>query len=242
VPQAQEDNPTWIANEVVFAHFGRAADLRMPNTRFLRNDGRLYFGSEMVAGRDPLRDPGRALEKLTDQNRDQLTRAVLLGLALLNSDRTAGNTLIDSRGAFWFYDHDKALWGDGRPAAPANPGELPGDLGRLNPSTLGAKFADYLGDYLCLRFPQATDAVFAGQNWSSVVGAFKSLPLSLKVLAEARHELPGPSWLSDNLFSAMETFLPIWWKQLGDYFDKERAASRLLQALREQRKRCEIGG
>lgn len=49
-----ERNPSWVANEIVYATFGDAAQLRMPEIRILTANGELVFGSEVLKTRRPL--------------------------------------------------------------------------------------------------------------------------------------------------------------------------------------------
>ena len=49
-------NPTWVANEVVYGTYAEAAGLRIPNWRLIDYGGATYFGSEMRAGRNAVKD------------------------------------------------------------------------------------------------------------------------------------------------------------------------------------------
>jgi hypothetical protein len=82
-------NTAWLVNEIVAAQYAVSAGLRVPDLRLLTAEGREYLGSEFLPGRLPLR-AGNVTKLFGCDNQTQLTRALLLDLALLNSDRTAG--------------------------------------------------------------------------------------------------------------------------------------------------------
>src|SRR5438105_10610905 len=110
-----QHNPIWLANEIVYAAFAEAAHLRMPAVCLLSYHGSYYFGSESLPGRNTLEalKPNLTTVMQIGDNLAQLVRAFLLDLALLNSDRTIKQVLVDKDGLLWFIDHDKSLWGDG---------------------------------------------------------------------------------------------------------------------------------
>jgi hypothetical protein len=223
-----ERNPTWLLNEFTFAEIAAASKLQMPRLVPLRCNRELFLGSELIANRRCLKNASIIGELFANQNRVQLARALLLDLALLNSDRTHKNTLCDDSGSLWFVDHDKSLWGDGRP-----PTEFPkpGDLDRLNPKTLVGKFNDYLGDYLAFR--EANALVFTQQNHDLILGQFRTLRLDLGLLAKARAKLPV-DWVADENFNKMVSFLPVWWERLQNFIEAKDSIERLTGILRDR--------
>jgi hypothetical protein len=216
-------NTAWLANEIVAAEYANAAGLRVPGLRLLRADGRDYLGSEFLRDRVPLRR-GEVRKLFRDDNQTQLTRALLLDLALLNSDRTAGNTLRDAAGRLWFFDFDKALWGDGREASD----QPPGDLHRLDLGILDQKFEAYLGDFLGYR--DANALAFTAERCRSVVEEFDRLPLDAGGLERAKGQVPE-SWRDDNLFRRLAVFLVEWWSRLRDFIHGSGACSSLRTLL-----------
>jgi hypothetical protein len=218
-----ERNPAWVANEVVYATFAEAAQLRVPKFVILPDNGEWLFGSEVLPKRCPLPMDAN-IRQLSEQgsNRNQLARALLLDLALLNSDRRLHNILLDEDQLLWFYDHDKSLLGDGKP-----PGEL-GDLGRLHPDTLPNKLHDFVGDYL--QSVECNSVVFTPENWEVVLQEFQALPFDLRHLDEAVARMPG-DWLTKEQQEAMRTFLPKWWRALKELFGDRDARQTITQVL-----------
>ena len=142
-------NPTYVANEVVYGFYARAAGLRIPEFCLIEYHGQHYFGSEVLPGRQPVNQQcQREIELLSElsirpENFSQVVCGLLLDVALLNSDRHANNFLIENDTLVRFFDHDGALWGDGYPA------EMKGDLKRVSLDVLNKEphdkwFQDYL--------------------------------------------------------------------------------------------------
>jgi hypothetical protein len=223
-----ERNPAWLANEVVYASFANAAALRMPESLILDYQGEKVFGSEVLPTRRPL-DREANIKQLSEQedNRIQLVRALLLDLALLNSDRTLPNILLDEKQLLWFYDHEKALLGDGK-----RPQCGQGDLGRLDPNTLPGKLHDFIRDYLVSV--ECNSVVFTPENWDILLQEFQALPLDLRYLDEAVAKMPS-DWLTNEQPEAMRAFLPKWWLALKQLFDDRNARVRIIQILKERR-------
>ncbi|HIE27064.1 TPA: hypothetical protein EYP66_07240, partial [Candidatus Poribacteria bacterium] len=99
-------NYIWLANEIVYWKFASFAGLRMPNVALLRKRKDFFFGSEFCDGRAKLENEN-ALQASVDRvpdNNTQLTRALLLDIALLNSDRVLSAILKDRNNLLWFID------------------------------------------------------------------------------------------------------------------------------------------
>lgn len=89
-------NTVWLANEAVYYGFAKLSGLKIPDAALLLWEREVLFGSEKRNGRAELQDK-RALSGIVEQqaeNHIQLTRALLLDLALLNSDREASAILL----------------------------------------------------------------------------------------------------------------------------------------------------
>jgi hypothetical protein len=231
-----EDNPTWLINELVYTEFAHAAELRMPAVALFECENAIFFASEIKSDRHSLKIAHKSIEEMvaTSDNKVQLTRALLLDLALLNSDRTASQILCDSKDVLWFIDHDKTLWGDGRPQD-SHP--KPGDLGRLNVTTLNTKFDDYMGDYL--HCPNANRLVFSPHNYKDLIEQLESLSLDrrhcLATLKSARQRIPPP-WMTafNDQFEMTERFLPEWWQELTGFLRKDASFTTLVEILRKR--------
>lgn len=222
-------NPLWIVNEFTYSHIARKSQLRMPLSDKFEYEGEWYFISEMLDHRTPLKGRKR-LGDLFNDNREQLTKGILLDLALLNSDRTCGNILCDDQGLIWFYDHDKSLWGDGRSSETDAYGKQ-GDIDRYNPIGLREGFERFLGDYINARFYDANALVFNNQEWLEIRDTFESLSLDIASIEESRSLLPNESWLSDELHLLMKEFLRNWWGQLRLFFSDSSNRTKLIQIL-----------
>lgn len=117
-------NATWVANELIYYLIAQKSGLRMPQSCLIEYHASLYFGSEYIPGRVAIRkdeaDGNRRLDEICTGHSAEaecLCRALLLDLALLNSDRKPWNILVDSNASpetLYFFDHDKALLGDGK--------------------------------------------------------------------------------------------------------------------------------
>lgn len=196
-----ERNPTWLVNEIVYWKFACLFEVRIPHAALLTVNHEEYFGSKFVPTRSRVCNSNE-LKQLTDripENLTQLTRALLLDLALLNSDRELWNVLLDAVDCrLWFIDHDKSLWGDGQTP--------PGDLGRIDLNILDQKFTDYIGDYL--PSPEANALVWNKTNWPSVLQELKSLYFDIANFRAARADVPE-SWLTPLNWKRMEDFYPV---------------------------------
>ena len=211
------ENPTWLANELIFFSIAKESGLNMPFSAMIQVDHKLCWGSEYVKGRDALRrqerEGGEILRRICESSRHQLlglARALLLDIALLNSDRTPGNMLVSLDGvaeALCYLDHDKALLGDGR-----EPGaEPPGDLARIDPATALADWK--VRDYLACTPANSIVLGGGGASDGELREVFDSLALSLDSLDAAKRACPE-AWLSARLYSRLRVFLPQWWNFL----------------------------
>lgn len=131
-----------------------------------------------------------------------ICRALLLDLALLNSDRKPWNILVDSNASpkkLYFFDHDKALLGDGKDN---------GDLWRIR---LDYDLFDKSRDYLACS--GANRVVVTRLSDQEVFGIFNSLKLDCSVFPDVRSLCP-PEWLSSSLLEELFEFLERWWSSL----------------------------
>ncbi len=215
-PKRQETmNSVWLANEVVYYGFARSAGLWVPDAAILLWDDEALFGSEKHNGRVELKNED-ALLRIVErhpENRIQLTKALLLDLALLNCDREASAILVDKEDYLWFIDHDKSLWGDGMEEHNFTP--KPGDLGRIDVSKLPKASDNFIGDYL--QF-QTANAIVWDQDVATITGAFQSLPLNQEMFHSSCSAIPQ-EWLPQTLVPRMEEFLKVWWDELKQLFD-----------------------
>lgn len=224
-------NTNWLVNEIIAFEYAKASQVRVPEIKLLRCNDVVYLGSHFVPNRLSLKK-GEVANRCIASDIPHLMRALLLDLALLNSDRTAENTLCDGYGFLWFYDYDKALWGDGREleAQPA------GDLYRLDPSILDGKLEAYISDFL--GFSEANAIAFAQERDNQLLEAFNSLQLTLEPLHLSVSKTPI-EWMNADLFKRLESFLPQWWKKLQSFFSDSNAPSRIRTILRN---RSQFGG
>ena len=214
------ENPTWLANELFFYSIARESGLNMPFSAVIKVDHKLCWGSEYVKGRDVLQwhesEGGQELLRICEGSRLQLlglARALLLDVALLNSDRKPWNMLVSRNSdgdALCYFDHDKALLGDGR-----EPGDRPpGDLGRIDSAAIADGKARHY-----LAFTAANSVVLYGTSDDELREVFDSLSLSPDSLDSAKHACPE-TWLSEDLYSRLRDFLLKWWSFLrGKFFD-----------------------
>ena|ERR1035437_6883345 len=209
------ENPTWLANELVFYSIAKDSGLSMPFSAVIEVDRKPCWGSEYVKGRDALPghecEGGEIVRRICRESRNQLlglARALLLDVALLNSDRKPWNMLVSGTGVpsdICYFDHDKSLLGDGRePTA-----QPPGDLARINASAVADwKVRDYLA---CTA---ANRAVLEGTSNDELRGVFASLALNADNLDAAKRACPE-LWLSEMLYSRLRKFLLEWWRFLA---------------------------
>lgn len=209
-------NPTWLANELIFYSIGRDSALNMPFSAIIKVGHKLCWGSHYVKGRDALRrqeSEGREiLKRICEESRHQilgLARALLLDIALLNSDRKPWNMLVSRNGGsedLCYFDHDKSLLGDGREPS-ADPA---GDLARID----AASVADWkVRDYLACS--AANKVVLACTSDSDLREIFDSLALNPDALDAAKYACPE-GWLSEVLYSRLRQFLLEWWTFLRE--------------------------
>ncbi len=222
-------NSIWIANEFVYYVVAARSALRMPAAAIIELNGDLCWGSEYLPGRNalPKKEQGiELLQQFCGRSREELTglaRALLLDLALLNSDRTTANILADSNQHLWYFDHEKSLLGDGRERS-ANPA---GDLGRIDDESLtDGKVADY---FACVS---ANRLLLGHLSAEDIRGIFRELALNEESFQVARRECP-PSWVTDELFARMQRFLLRWWQFLRDRFEQENPQAYLTRLLQK---------
>ena len=220
-------NSTWLANEVVYYQFARFAGLRVPDAAILSWDDEILFGSEKRSGRVELPSLHALLSLVSGnaENHVQLTKALLLDVALLNSDREKSAILVEQAGDLWFIDHDKSLWADGMEEH--NFTSKPGDLWRTNVDHLPKETDNFIGNYL--RF-QIANTIVWNQDWSTLTNIFHSLPLSQEAFLSNCAIVPE-EWLSQSLIPRMEQFLNAWWNELRQIFshpDSQRRIKRIL--------------
>ncbi len=218
----QESNPTWLANELLFYEVAKHNSLRMPFSSILEIDGRLYWGTEFRYDRSTLQTETSSRAELlaiacrSHRELVALCRALLLDVALLNSDRQPWNILadqVDIQPRLWFFDHEKSLLGDGKEAADSPSG----DLGRIHPDSISdRKLRDYCACDHINRF------VVSGLTDVEICEMFVSLDLTGSVLRLAKAKCPQ-SWLSVELFSRLESFLQAWWHHLRDGMRRDAA-------------------
>jgi hypothetical protein len=168
-----------------------------------------YFGSEYIPGRVAIRkdeaDGNRRLDEICTGHSAEaecLCRALLLDLALLNSDRKPWNILVDSNASpetLYFFDHDKALLGDGKDN---------GDLWRVR---LGYDLFEKSRDYLACS--GANRVVASRLSEQEVFGIFNSLKLDCSVFPDVRSLCP-PEWVSSSVLEELFKFLETWWSSL----------------------------
>jgi hypothetical protein len=219
----KQRNPVWLVNEIVYWEFAQVAKLKVPCAKLLIHDDEYYFGSEFVTSRIRVSGSSALNNLFNGENKVQLVRALLLDLALLNSDRQLWNILVDAERNLWFIDHDKSLWGDGR--------EPPGDLGRISPCTLSLKLSDYVGDYLASQ--EANNLIWNKKIWPLVLQKLEALPLEITILQNARDKVPT-DWMSSELWRRMEDFLPLWWDNLHCFFERCDALDRIVNILQNR--------
>lgn len=229
-------NYVWLANEIVYWKFASLAGLRMPNVALLRDKNNfLFWGSEFCDGRVKL-ESENALQASIDripENKTQLTRALLLDIALLNSDRVLSAILKDRNDFLWFIDHDKSLWGDGMEKE--NETCKSGDLDRVNVKNLAdsEKIDDFLGDY-APRGAKTINRIVWAQEWTTILEEFRKLPLDEATFHAACSEVPE-GWLPDSLPARMLCFLKEWWSELEELFVQDCFQQRMQDILT---KRC----
>jgi len=205
----------------------------MPEGVILEINGQLCWGSEYLAGRNklPKIDSARLLLQVCQNSREELlslARALLLDLALLNSDRKPWNMLASQgdggRRILWYFDHDKSLLGDAR-----EPEDVPaGDFGRIHlASATDAKVADY---FACA---EANDLILGGLTDREIHDIFGDLALNAGSLEVARKECPN-EWLSESQFARMEAFLTMWWRHLRERFHSRSPRTYLAALLRQR--------
>ena len=227
-PNTHLHNPTWIANELIYYVIARESCLPMPEAAVLEINGQLCWGSEVLNGRNRIPTPqaARILREVCQESKDELlglARALLLDLALLNSDRKPSNMLVsrwgDGRPKLWYFDHDKSLLGDGLECK---------DLARIDPASVtDSKVSDY---FACV---EANDLVFDGLSDKEICGIMGDLALNDDALALAREQCPG-EWLSEALFSRLEGFLRSWWGFVHGRLKAANPKFYLGQLLRER--------
>ncbi|MGC1320752.1 MAG: hypothetical protein WA849_01085 [Candidatus Udaeobacter sp.] len=236
------ENPTWLANELVFYSIAKDSGLNMPFSAVIEVEHELCWGSEYVKGRDAVRrnesEGEEILRRISEESRHQLlglARALLLDVALLNSDRKPWNMLVSRSGdsvGLCYFDHDKSLLGDGRESR-AHPR---GDLARIDAIAVADwKVRDYLA---CTA---ANRVVLDGSTNDELREVFASLALNSDSLDAAKHACPE-AWLSEVLYSRLRKFLLEWWRFLRsklldsaprDYFSKvlSNPSSKILQPI-----------
>jgi len=226
-------NYIWLANEIVYWKFASFAGLRMPNVALLRKRKDFFFGSEFCDGRAKLENEN-ALQASVDRvpdNNTQLTRALLLDIALLNSDRVLSAILKDRNNLLWFIDYDKSLWGDGMERE--NETEKPGDLDRINVKNLPEKVDAFLGDY-APREAKSMNKIVWTQEWTTIFEEFRKLPLDEATFHIACSEVPE-GWLPNPLPKKMLCFLKKWWSELEGLFVQDCFQQKMQDILT---KRC----
>lgn len=208
--RASASNRVWLANEVVYYAFARRAGLPVPYAAILDLRGQAIWGSELLEAATEL-GRQRSLRNVITEHSDslaQLTKALLLDLALLNSDREPSAMLLEPDGRLWFVDHDKSLWGDGMERINQTP--CAGDLERINLANLPAATENFVGDYLHCG---SANAIVWSQDTQTVGAAFDSLPLSTDVFQEGCADIPA-GWMPQDSVRRMQEFLPAWWDTL----------------------------
>jgi hypothetical protein len=229
----RRESTAWVANECIYYSIARLSRLRMPEGALLEVEGRLCWGSEFLPGRNKLPKTGAAqlLLKACQSSRDELlnlARALLLDLALLNSDRKPWNILASHNEGespiLWYFDHDKSLLGDAREQEESPPG----DLGRIHMESIAdAKVADY---FACA---EANDLVLGGLTDGEIRNIFGDLALNPESLEVARRECPS-EWLSGRLFERLAAFLTLWWNHMRERFRSISPRNYLSSALRDR--------
>lgn len=218
-------NPAWIANELIYYVIAKRSGLKMPFGTVLDLSGTLCWGSEYLPGRISIHKMGGPNGKLTDPLLREacdgspgelrgLAKALLLDVALLNSDRQPWN-ILGSRTSggleLFFCDHDKSLIGDGQEP---NRG---GDLGRIS---IPAVTDEKLGDYL--KCETANDIVLGGLSDADFVDLFLELDLNDASLAAARTKCPV-GWMSDDIYDRLCSFLREWWRHVHEGLEEKGA-------------------
>lgn len=219
-----ENNATWLANEIVYARFATRANLRQPKLSLWKRGSEVRaICSEYEDGRECLCSEEQ-LSYLCKKacNKKQLVRALLLDLALLNSDRTVNNILSDASDRLFFIDHDKSLWGDGKEQSQS------GDLGRIDTSIISSKFEDYVRDYLQCR--EANVLVWQRNTETCIREEFANLQLSTQVLQESLADVPN-GWVDQSKCQRMESFLGKWWAVLNDFWLRPQSIDRTVSIL-----------
>jgi hypothetical protein len=225
------ENPTWLANELIFYSIARDSALNVPFSAIIEVDHKLCWGSQYVLGRNALRkqesEGGEILRTICEESKHQLlglARALLLDVALLNSDRKPWNVLVSRNGGskdLYYFDHDKTLLGDGREPS-ANPA---GDLGRIDAaSVVDSKVRDYLACNAANR------VVLRCLSDNEVRDVFDSLSLNADSMEAAKNACPK-AWLSEDLYSRLRKFLLEWWKFLRAKLHGGAPRDYLTQAL-----------
>jgi hypothetical protein len=209
-------NPTWVANELIYYLIAQRSGLPMPRSCLIEYQTSLYFGSEYIPGRDAIRQNeaygNRRLDEICTNHpaeAESICRALLLDLALLNSDRKPWNILVDSNSSLktlYFFDHDKALLGDGKDN---------GDLWRIR---LNYPLLEKSHDYLACS--GANRVVASRLSDQEVFGIFNSLKLDSSVFPDVRSLCP-PEWLSSSLLEELFKFLERWWSSLRKKFHED---------------------
>jgi len=214
--------PSALANELTYHVVAAASGLPMPAGALLEVDGRLAWGSEALPRRlgIPREEAAQVLAEACAASRQEfenLGRALLLDLALLNSDRRPWNILASREAGqvrLWYIDHGKSLVADGLEDC---------GLRRIGPGALSdARFGAYLtcAEANRLFLGRATD-----QDLRSL---WAGLSLDRKTLELARVLCPA-EWRPAALQQRLQDFLLPWWAHLAGWVSR----SAPLQRLRE---------
>ena len=214
-------NPTWLANEVVYYEMAKIFGVAMPSAALILVNDALGFGSEVLPGRKQLE---RVPEDLDKTNMSRLIRALLADALLMNSDRQPWNILQDKHKVLWFFDHDKALWGDGHSV------EDRGDLWRLD---LRYATSDRVYNYLASR--ELNQLVWRRRNHDELRWQAEELreKSNRKTLEQARLSLPK-EWLSDDLWNRAFRFLEEWWRMLTVLLTTEDGLAQITKMLKKK--------
>lgn len=224
-------NPTWVANELIYHCVAEVNHLPQPEACLVEYEGSLHFGSEYIPGRDAIRGPetegNKRLIEIVSANPAEagvICRALLLDLALLNSDRKPWNILIDANSVptkLCFFDHDKALLGDGL-----------SDRWRVSekydPVT---KWSDYI------ECSGANHVVASRLSDEEILSVFDSLTLDPSIFPAVRSECPS-EWLHTGPMEELLSFLERWWRSLQAEFHKNPRCFRAILDQKSARQQC----
>lgn len=207
-----------IRHGVEFIYYVLAAHnhLPMPSACVLKINGEECWATEVIKGRDALRQkkqpwpPGiqenlvLTLKNTTDE-RQNFLRATFLDVMLLGCDRTEYNVLkeeVDDVLRFYYIDHEQSCGWQNDPATG----------GKIRIHAPEKEIEDVPGRYAKFAHDHSVKEVSTREEREEI---FRGIKLTEELLNEVRPMLPG-GWVSDEQFAAITVGLAPWWKFLRE--------------------------